>query len=246
MKRRAAFAALGLAVLTACSAPEPGVSRDAWDPHETTNRKVHAFNKGLDTSVLRPVARGYVAVVPTPVRGNISSLADTVGTPKSIVNQVLQGDLKAAGRNTARLVINLTAGIGGLGDAAAEVGLPSDPSDFGETLAVWGVREGAYREAPLFGPTTERASAGRIVDFFLNPLNGLSASEQQIATGLRIANGIGQRGEFTDTIDSVLYESADSYTQSRLIYLQNRRFALGETVPEAEEIDPMALDTEGF
>ncbi|MFC3117604.1 hypothetical protein ACFOHS_02100 [Jhaorihella thermophila] len=44
---------------------------------------------------------------------------------------------------------------------------------------------------------------------------------------------------------SILYDSADSYAQLRTIYLQNRRFELGET-DAASEIDPYALDTEGF
>ena len=39
---------------------------------------------------------------------------------------------------------------------------------------------------------------------------------------------MGDRGNYSDTIDSILYESADSYAQSRLIYLQNRRFELGQ------------------
>ena len=47
------------------------------------------------------------------------------------------------------------------------------------------------------------------------------------------------------SVDSILYESADSYAQARLIYLQNRRFELGIEDPGAE-IDPFALDTEGF
>ncbi len=37
---------------------------------------------------------------------------------------------------------------------------------------------------------------------------------------------MGDRGRFSDTVDSILYESADSYAQARLIYLQNRRFEL--------------------
>ncbi|MEJ6746559.1 MAG: VacJ family lipoprotein, partial [Yoonia sp.] len=45
---------------------------------------------------------------------------------------------------------------------------------------------------------------------------------------------ITQAGE---TIDSVLNDSADSYLQLRLIYLQNRRFKLGTTPPE-DAVDP--------
>ena len=37
---------------------------------------------------------------------------------------------------------------------------------------------------------------------------------------------------FGDTVDSLLYESADSYAQARLFYLQNRRFELGDVAGE--------------
>lgn len=245
--RRVFWALLVVPFLGACSVPGPGEAPDGvWDPYEDRNRKVHAFNKGVDKALLRPVSKGYVAAVPSAVRTNVSSFADTVGTPKSIVNQLLQGDLPAAGRNTLRFVINATMGLGGIADVATAAGLPRDPSGFGETLAVWGAPEGAYLELPLTGPSTQRDRAGRIVDFFLDPLNAVPRPERYYATGARVLSGIGQRGQFSDTVDSVLYESADSYSQSRLIYLQNRRFELGEPVPETEAIDPMALDTEGF
>ncbi len=40
-------------------------------------------------------------------------------------------------------------------------------------------------------------------------------------------------------MDSVLYDSADGYSQSRLLYLQNRRYDLGQQPAEDEHfIDP--------
>jgi len=45
------------------------------------------------------------------------------------------------------------------------------------------------------------------------------------------------RSQFRESIDSILYQSADSYAQSRLFFLQNRRYELGtnQTLPY---IDP--------
>ena len=60
-----------------------------------------------------------------------------------------------------------------------------------------------------------------------------------------MTSSLSDRGRYAETIDSVLYESADSYAQARLIYLQNRRFELGDE-GSGDEIDPFALDTEGF
>jgi phospholipid-binding lipoprotein MlaA len=51
-----------------------------------------------------------------------------------------------------------------------------------------------------------------------------------------VAQVLDVRDRFATTIDSVLYESADSYALSRQLYLQNRRFELG--LDTADEIDP--------
>jgi len=87
---------------------------------------------------------------------------------------------------------------------------------------------------------------GMVVDLFTNPLSyTLDEPESYYGTVAGVGDGLSSRGRFTETVDSILYESADSYAQARLIYLQNRRFELGIDDPGAE-IDPFELDTEGF
>ena len=44
------------------------------------------------------------------------------------------------------------------------MGLEERDTGFGETLAVWGANEGAYLVLPVLGPSTERDTAGLIVD----------------------------------------------------------------------------------
>ncbi|MBT6533627.1 MAG: VacJ family lipoprotein, partial [Marinovum sp.] len=46
-------------------------------------------------------------------------------------------------------------------------------------------------------------------------------------TSTRVGSILSRRGQFAGTVDSVLYESADSYAQMRSIFLQRRRFELG-------------------
>ena len=137
-----------------------------------------------------------------------------------------------------RFVFNTIFGIGGLGDPAGELGLYEDETDFGETLHVWGAAEGAYVELPVLGPSTERDAVGKVVDLFLNPLSYvLPKPEKYYATGVKVVSKVGDRGRYSDTIDSVLYDSADSYAQARTIYLQNRRFELGGDDDDAY-VDP--------
>ncbi|MEO0357810.1 MAG: VacJ family lipoprotein [Pseudomonadota bacterium] len=230
------FVCLGL---SACSVAPPGI--DVHDPAETTNRQVHAFNKALDQAVVRPVANTYDAVLPDPVEDSVSAFASNLSLPGKIVNNTLQGDLLGAGQNLLRFAINTTAGIGGLFDPSGVMGLNEVDTDFGETLSVWGVPEGAYLELPVFGPSNERDAAGLVVDMILDPLSYvIGAPESTYRTGARVGEILQTRHVLGGQIDGVLYDSADSYAQARLIYLQNRRFALG--VDAEESFDDLYAD----
>jgi phospholipid-binding lipoprotein MlaA len=235
-----------IAVLSACTAPTPGAQFN--DPYEDTNRSVHAFNKGLDRNVLRPAGQ-VASVVPEEFTMPVANFADNIALPGMVANGLLQADIGGAVTNTMRFIINSTVGIGGLFDPAGGIGINEDSTDFGETLAVWGAPEGAYVELPVFGPSTERDAVGTFVDLIFDPLQSVgTATQLKYSTGSRIASLAISRGTFMDTFDSVLYDSADSYAQARLVYLQNRRFELGEAPPAASEIDPFASDLsiEGF
>ncbi|MEL6451526.1 MAG: VacJ family lipoprotein [Pseudomonadota bacterium] len=245
---RGALLLLSVCAVAACAtAPQDTVSEDGiFDPYEAQNRKVHAFNRGLDRAIVRPAAIGYSTILPDDIEDSVGNFARNLGEPSVIVNSVLQGDLQGAGQSSVRFVTNSTLGILGLFDVANEFDLAPRDTDFGETLYVWGVGEGAYIELPVLGPSTARNTTGKVVDLFTNPLSyTLDSPEAYYGTVAGVASGLSTRGRFTDTVDSILYESADSYAQARLIYLQNRRFALGDGAATTE-IDPFGLDTEGF
>jgi phospholipid-binding lipoprotein MlaA len=195
--------------------------------------------------LVRPAAQG-ISLLPDEVEGFIGNFAENLGQPSVAVNSLLQGDFKGAGISTSRFLTNTVLGAGGFFDVASEFQVPEHSTDFGETLYVWGVGEGAYVELPGLGPSTVRNATGKVVDLFTNPLSyAVDGPERYYGTAASAASRLSDRGRFADTIDALLYESADSYAQARLIYLQNRRFQLGQVDPEAE-IDPFELDTEGF
>jgi phospholipid-binding lipoprotein MlaA len=165
-------------------------------------------------------------------------VADNLDTPRSVVNGVLQGDVEGAIKNTFRFLINSTVGVFGLFDPAKDFGIDPNQTGFGDTLAKWGVREGAYVELPLFGPSTERDSVGQFVDVLTNPLSVLTDEGAEAATASNLPSVLNSRFEFADTFDSILYESADSYVQLRLFYLESRRFELAGQNPADEAFDP--------
>lgn len=221
--------------LAGCSVAPPGA--EIHDPYEGFNRRVHALNKEVDAAVLRPLSRA-TGEAPEILTRPVVNFSDNAGLPGTVVNNLLQGDLDGATRNTLRFVINTTVGVLGLADPAGAIGLAEVETDFGETLAVWGAPEGAYLELPGFGPSTERDTAGRVVDFLIDPLDRLGDVPEpvrELSFPAKVAEQVVERGELGDTLDEILYESADSYAQARLIYLQNRRFELGQGPAATDE-----------
>lgn len=244
------LAALALGLSACTTSQDPALRSDGFnDPYEEQNRAIHAFNKSLDKNIVRPVSRGY-AVVPYELRDRVNDFSENLQMPGVAINSLLQGDVRGVGLATTRFVVNTTIGFVGFVDAASEFNIPEHTTDFGETLAVWGVGEGAYIEIPLWGPSTQRDAVGLLTDFFTNPLTFFTINtspEQFVPPTARAGAWLNDRDKLSNSIDSVLYESADSYAQARSIYLQNRRFELGQAGAGAEDtyVDPYG-DTDPF
>ncbi len=231
---------VGLICLAVAGCSPPPLPAVTPDPYEERNRSVHGFNKTLDQAIVRPSAFGYGGVTPGPLRSGIQNFSLNLGLPSDILNSLLQARPGAALENTVRLAVNTTIGIGGVFDPATAMGIKGVPTGYGETLHVWGMAEGNYVEIPLVGPSNDRDALGLVMDIFLDPLRfALPTAEANAATGIQILAGLGRRYRYSDTIDAILYESADSYAQLKLLYLQNRRFQLGQTVEnDADFVDP--------
>lgn len=225
--------------LGACSAAPAGVS--VHDPYEAQNRSVHNFNKAVDENIFGAFSNGDSdgPAVPEVIATPVVNFADNVGLPGMVLNGLLQGNIGSAATNSMRFIINTLVGVGGLMDPADAIGLLEVETDFAQTLAVWGAPEGAFLELPLIGPSTERDVAGMIIDALIDPLATYGTPSQiEYGTIAKIGARVVKRDQYGDTIDSVLQDSADSYAQTRLIYLQNRRFELG--LEAAEDVDPYA------
>jgi phospholipid-binding lipoprotein MlaA len=227
----------GAHLLAACSVPD--TPTDIHDPYEAVNRVTHDVNTAIDTVALRPASQVYGNVVPQPVRSKLDNATRNLGLPAAMINKLLQGQVEEAGENGFRFLINSTLGLFGLFDPAAQdFGLNENEARFGDTLAVWGAPEGAYVVLPVLGPSTERDTAGLIVDIATNPIGTLFGSDTEDAQlGLTVTETLNYRYTFAETFDSILYDSEDSYAQLRLFYLDNRRFKLGQSAGDAA-IDP--------
>nr|WP_246044019.1 VacJ family lipoprotein [Ruegeria sediminis] len=223
------LALAAFAALSACATqpPETAARGEIFDPYERTNRSIHRFNLGVDRVLFRPAAKGYVSVIPEPMVTSFNHFAENISLPGQAVDYLLQGKPREMGYALARFVINSTVGFAGLADPASDFRVPPVDTDFGETLHVWGFGEGAYVELPLYGPSTTRDAIGVVVNLFTNPIDfAPTRPVDNLGLYTEIVRRMSDRGRYSDTVDSILYESADSYAQARLIYLQNRRFEL--------------------
>ncbi|MDE1884518.1 MAG: VacJ family lipoprotein [Xanthomonadaceae bacterium] len=166
--RSFAIPVLLAALLAGCATPMP--RKD--DPLESFNRKMYAFNDFADRVAIRPVAVAYRKVTNPTSRTLISNFFANIESPITIANDLLQANVPQAAKATGRLAINTTVGVLGFFDPASEMGIEASPSDFGVTLAKWGVPDGPYLVLPLYGSTTLRDVWRLPVDgYFFDPLN---------------------------------------------------------------------------
>ena len=143
-------------------------SGDVKDCFESLNRATFKFNQTLDGVIFEPVAKAY-RVLPSPVRAGTSNAMDNLSALVTIPNNILQGELKKAGVNAGRFIVNTIVGVFGIFDVAEKIGFPEyEKEDYGQTLGVMGVGPGCYLVLPVLGPSTIRDTAGS----FANILGG--------------------------------------------------------------------------
>jgi len=232
----ASIAVAGLIALSGCATST--TVENGYDPAAYLNRPVHTFNKGVDTVLLRPISKGYDFIVPATIKHVVGNELRFLSLPGTFVNSALQGNVERAGDTLARFVVNgVFGGLGAL-DPATDLKIPEHDEDFGQTLAVWGARQGPYYELPLLGPSTARDFAGRVGDYFISPLSYVGGGSADLLLG-PVKQGVGiidTRFRFGDAIDQALYQSPDSYVTVRNVYLQRRNNAIlnGQADPDAQ------------
>jgi phospholipid-binding lipoprotein MlaA len=219
----------GLA-LAGCATPPPASDPEAQsefkannDPLEPTNRVIYAISDKLDTYILAPIARAYVFVLPNPVRRGVHNVLANISSPALLGNDMLQGKPRHAGDTFVRFLINSTAGVGGLFDVAAQAGYPSHDTDFGITLALWGVPNGPYLFLPVLGPSSPRDAAGFGGNVALDPLTFVTGGGWTVLSYARFGVGaVDARSEHLDDIKQIKEGALDPYATFRSLYQQSR------------------------
>ena len=206
-------------------------AEEVKDCFEGLNRATFAFNQGLDKTILKPIAKGY-RKLPMPIRTGTSNVLSNLSNLVTIPNNILQGDLRTAGLNTARLTVNTTIGIFGIFDVAQQMGFVKDykKEDYGQTLGKWGVEEGCYLVLPILGPTTIRDSIGAVASILggdpwynvtvKNDTQYFKDSDYFVS---RASDGINFRSKNLEAFENLEQNSMDFYASVRSLYLQDRK-----------------------
>ncbi len=238
LRRAAGIAALVL-LATVAAAPAARayeVDGGVTDPFEGFNRTMFEFNLILDRTVMRPLAKGYVLILPQFTRDMIKHFLDNLRTPVVLANDLLQGKLGRAGMTVQRFMINSTFGIGGLFDLAEALGIEGHDEDFGQTLATWGFGEGPYLVLPILGPAPPRDVIGHGVDLLLDPFDPLIHAflpflPFTVSVGRIGARALDTRARHLATLDEIEAGSIDFYATVRSLYLQRRDDEIRDGAP---------------
>jgi phospholipid-binding lipoprotein MlaA len=220
-----------LVALTGCATK--GGESTRGDPLEGYNRAMFGFNEGLDAAVLKPVATGYRAVLPSFVRNGVDNVFGNLGDVWSAANQYLQGKLQAGVEMSMRVLVNSTLGLGGVLDIASEAQLPRRSEDFGQTLGRWGVGPGPYVVLPLLGPSTLRDTAARPLDLAATP-GALVFKDSRDATGASLLQLVHTRAGLLDASRALDDAALDKYILVRDGYLARRRNQVYDGDPPEE------------
>jgi len=224
--------------LGGCATPPPGGSAEAVqeyrqtnDPLEPTNRFFYKVNTGIDAAVFKPAAEGYRFAVPRPVRNGVHNALANLSSPVTLANDIMQPSPRRSGDTLMRFLINSTVGIVGFFDVAKGLGYPPHDTDFGITMALWGVPSGPFLFLPVLGPSDPRDFAGFGADIAMDPFTwvGSGTTVTALNVGRYAVSAVDARERVLGEVDQIKKTALDPYATFRSLYRQHRQSEIDET-----------------
>src|SRR5437667_10568228 len=209
---------------------EQDLSND-YAPWHGFNEKMFFFNHDvLDRYLVKPVATGWSKILPDVGKRGLDRAFDNLGMPKRLVNNLLQGRVRGAGRELARFGVNTTVGVVGFLDVArGQLHIEKSDANTGQTLGVYGFGPGPYLVLPRLAPLTVRDGIGYGVDGLLDPFGYVTPF---VATaGTSIVKQINERSLNLKVFQDVEASVLDLYSAVRNGYMPLRRRSIEEADP---------------
>ena len=193
------------------------------DPYEGFNRAMYDFNDGVDTYVAAPLANGYKFITPSFVQTGVNNFFTNLKGINVVLNDLLQAKFSQSAADLGRFTLNTTAGIGGFVDVAKYAGLEQNEEDFDQTLAMWGVPEGAYLVLPFVGPSTMRGMPASAFDAAANPATYASIGANFASAPLQFMSALNARANAEGALKFINEAAVDKYVFTRESFLQWRK-----------------------
>ena len=197
------------------------------DPLQPMNRGFYHFNDKFYLWIIKPVSKGYTKVVPRPVRTCVRRFFGNVEYPIHLVNNLLEGKMKAAGVETGRFVVNSTVGVAGLFDPATRWELKAHPANFDQTLGFYGLGPWIYLDLPFFGPSSARGGAGLAADAMLSPW--MYFVGPAVSFSVAGYDGVNEASFKMKEYDTLKKTTLDPYVAMRSAYYETRAEVVKES-----------------
>jgi len=231
------------ALLQACATVQ---ETDPSDPWEGMNRSTFKFNDEVDRAILKPIAKGYQWIAPGIVEVGIGNFFSNLKDIGVSINGFLQGKPKQGAMDSARFLVNTTAGIVGVVDVAKLIDLPKHEEDFAQTLAVWGAPRGPYVVLPLMGPSSVRGIFGYVGDSAMHPFTyAFFFAHPAVSWGTFAFRGVevvDLRASFLEAEALASEAAVDRYLFFRSGYMQRRDYLINDGEVQMLELDDMDFD----
>ena len=195
------------------------------DPAEQLNEVSFVAVKAVDSAVVGPIAHGYNAGLPKPLRDGVHNALDNLDEPIVFINFLLQLKPGKAAETLGRFAINSTIGVAGLFDVARRkpFNLPRRSNGLADTLGYYGVGPGPYLFLPIIGSTSLRDLIARPFDLMILP--GIAPrpfANPTVSLGKGVLSALDERAHDDDRFTRI-HAAKDPYAAQREEYLARRR-----------------------
>lgn len=195
-----------------------------YDPFEKFNRSVLKFNMTIDDLAIQPSISIYKLITPDIAEKGVSNFFYNLKEPLRSITFLIQGDYKKSLNSIGRFVTNSTTSLG-LYDTSKHLGLEKNNNDMGIVIGKAGINSGPYLVIPLLGSSNLRDLTGRVLEFYVNPLNVL---DQNSSLNVTLGSTVSARAEYDKELNDLKLNSIDLYDSMKLLYHQRRIASIDE------------------
>ena len=224
-------------VATACLCSGCAAGPNPRDPYEKFNRKMYAFNEGVDKVILKPAAKVYDKVLPDRVQAGVTNFFSNLGVVVTTLNDAAQFKFSKVPVDLMRFATNLVFGFGGILDVATEMKIENRQEDFGQTLGHWGVGSGPYLVLPILGPSSVRDGIAVPVDIYTYPTT-LAEDNPRLINSLFALRLIDTRANLLAADQFFEQAGIDKYAFIRDASLQRRESLVRDGAAPANDAPP--------